>query len=300
MGICIIGVALGVIGDYVIQEQARISKEVIAKAQNLALGDYASSDEEDDAQPDRPKALLSGGKSVIQIEKDRSDIEQIMAKKNKRGTWLGTMKHVAKKMIPLACSLTLGVTVMLGSSATDVDSSIENESNCTSANSANIWDQDNEECRVLWTFIDGLYWAVVTGTTVGYGDLTPESQGTKWFGMLYLLISVVVTAKSLSLLGDWVLNLGHVDLASSVLDQKLSEEYLLSLDEDGNGQVSEFEYLTAMLVRLKYVQGQDIDRIMKTFRKLDKDGSGTLSVADLAANLRTSKVAKRKSQNDSN
>ena len=36
-----------------------------------------------------------------------------------------------------------------------------------------------------------------------------------------------------------------------------------------------------------------IDAIMKAFRKLDGDGSGSLSVADLASNLKTSKKAKK-------
>ena len=49
-----------------------------------------------------------------------------------------------------------------------------------------------------------------------------------------------------------------------------------------------------MLVRLKYIDGKDVDQIMSTFRKLDGDGSGTLSVADLAANLKSSRVAKDK------
>ena len=217
-----------------------------------------------------------------------------MEDKKKQTTWFGCLRHIVKVLFPMIFVLGLGVGVMLASSAMDVDAKLENEVNCTSANSANIWVKDYEECRVPWTLIDALYWSVVTGTTVGYGDLTPKTTGTKIFGMFYLLVSVVVTAKSLSHLGEWVLSLGHVDLASSVLERKLTQEYLMSLDVDGNGQVSEFEYLSAMLVRLKYIDGKDVDQIMSTFRKLDGDGSGTLSVADLAANLKSSRVAKDK------
>ncbi len=292
MGICIIGVALGVIGDYVVSEQARISKEMIAKAQQLALNDYESSDDED--HKEAPKQRRSRRKSVVKRENDRKELQQIVEDKKKQTTWFGCLRHIVKVLFPMIFVLGLGVGVMLASSAMDVDAKLENEVNCTSANSANIWVKDYEECRVPWTLIDALYWSVVTGTTVGYGDLTPKTTGTKIFGMFYLLVSVVVTAKSLSHLGEWVLSLGHVDLASSVLERKLTQEYLMSLDVDGNGQVSEFEYLSAMLVRLKYIDGKDVDQIMSTFRKLDGDGSGTLSVADLAANLKSSRVAKDK------
>jgi hypothetical protein len=303
MGICIIGVALGVIGDYVIHEQARISKEMIAKAQNLALNDYESSDDDDhdghgNAQNDPArgpkKVVKSRRKSVVQREDDRKKLEQIVQDKKKKNTWLGCLKHLIKVLLPMIIVLGIGVAVMIGTAATDVDARFVDQGNCTAADAANTWVEGREECRVPWTFVDALYWSVVTGTTVGYGDLTPETPETKVFGMFYLLVSVVVTAKSLSHLGDWVLSLGHVDLASSVLDRSLTQEYLMSLDVDGNGQVSEFEYLSAMLVRLKYLEGKDLDQIMATFRKLDGDGSGTLSVADLAANLKSSKTTKRR------
>ena len=74
-----------------------------------------------------------------------------------------------------------------------------------------------------------------------------------------------------------------------MLNKKLDEKFLISLDQDGSGIVSEFEYVSAMLVLLEYVEQDDIDRVMKAFRKLDVDGSGSLTVEDLASTL-TNKV----------
>ena len=42
-----------------------------------------------------------------------------------------------------------------------------------------------------------------------------------------------------------------------------------------------------MLIRLNHVDEDQIDRIMKAFRKLDTDGSGSLNVKDLAGNLKS-------------
>lgn len=38
-----------------------------------------------------------------------------------------------------------------------------------------------------WTIIEALYFSVATLTTVGYGDLTPTSDGTQIFTIVYIL-----------------------------------------------------------------------------------------------------------------
>jgi Ca2+-binding EF-hand superfamily protein len=129
--------------------------------------------------------------------------------------------------------------------------------------------------------------SIVTGTTVGYGDISPQEPVTRAFSLLYLFVSVVCMAKALSAFGSLLeADDGH---AESLLNRKLDETFLMSLDSDGTGEVSEFEYLSAMLVLLEYTEQDDIDGIMKAFRKLDADGSGSLSVDDLV-NAKTGHV----------
>ncbi|GAA1188623.1 potassium channel family protein [Nesterenkonia xinjiangensis] len=41
-----------------------------------------------------------------------------------------------------------------------------------------------------WTVLDALYFSVVSGLTVGYGDLTPSSPLAKIFTMLYAMLAV--------------------------------------------------------------------------------------------------------------
>ena len=43
-----------------------------------------------------------------------------------------------------------------------------------------------------WTALDAIYFAHVTMSTVGYGDLTPSSAGSQLFTLFYIVFGVVV------------------------------------------------------------------------------------------------------------
>ena len=41
-----------------------------------------------------------------------------------------------------------------------------------------------------WNYIDSFYFSVVTLTTIGYGDFTPQTDGGKLFTVLYIIIGI--------------------------------------------------------------------------------------------------------------
>ena len=44
-----------------------------------------------------------------------------------------------------------------------------------------------------WTLSNAMYFAFVTATTVGYGDMRPTTQRTKWLAILIALLGVLLT-----------------------------------------------------------------------------------------------------------
>ena len=55
----------------------------------------------------------------------------------------------------------------------------------------------------------------------------------------------------------------------------------MTMDADGDGKVSELEFIEHMLVKMGKVEESDIIQLKTKFRALDRDGSQFLDEADL-------------------
>jgi hypothetical protein len=43
-----------------------------------------------------------------------------------------------------------------------------------------------------WSIVDSLYFSVVTATTVGFGDLTPDTDAAKLFTVVYIVFGISI------------------------------------------------------------------------------------------------------------
>jgi len=57
--------------------------------------------------------------------------------------------------------------------------------------------------RILedWSWVDSLYFSVITLTTVGYGDFAPTTDAAKLFTVLYLVVGISLLGASLNEIG---------------------------------------------------------------------------------------------------
>ena len=58
-----------------------------------------------------------------------------------------------------------------------------------------------------WSFVDSLYFCVMTMSTIGYGDLTPSTELSKIFTILYAIISIGVFVSMVSKLAQAILSI---------------------------------------------------------------------------------------------
>ena len=56
----------------------------------------------------------------------------------------------------------------------------------------------DDPCTEPLTFIDALYMSIITITTVGYGDFSPQGTGMKVFTILYILVGTTCAPPPLS------------------------------------------------------------------------------------------------------
>ena len=56
-----------------------------------------------------------------------------------------------------------------------------------------------------WSFVDSLYYCVVTVSTVGYGDLTPSTALGKWIATFYMLVGIALVGLALGIVGGFLM-----------------------------------------------------------------------------------------------
>ena len=77
-----------------------------------------------------------------------------------------------------------------------------------------------------WSLIQSLYFSVVTLTTVGYGDLTPTSEYSRIFTIVYIFIGVGVLVLFLS-------SLAHQYIRHKVEIAHHAQEHLSAVTHHG-------------------------------------------------------------------
>merc|ERR1712146_43593 len=125
----------------------------------------------------------------------------------------------------------------------------------------------SSDCQVGW--VDFFYFAMITVTTIGYGDYSFASPWGQILGTPYLFNSVVAVSNALAQL-------------SEIMDSK---DYTVDLEEmleeDSSGSITKDEFMCRMLIRLQMVEDEVLANIRKQFEILDADGSGELDAEDV-------------------
>jgi potassium channel subfamily K, other eukaryote len=132
-----------------------------------------------------------------------------------------------------------------------------------------------------WSIFNSIYWLVISGTTVGFGDFYPRNIYVKLFCVFYLPMAVAVLGDFLGRIVTIYMDRKRRRLEKEFLSQSLTLVDLSTMDTDHDGRVDKAEFLSYMLCALQKVSKEDVDAILDLFFKLDVDGSGCLTKSDL-------------------
>jgi hypothetical protein len=126
-----------------------------------------------------------------------------------------------------------------------------------------------------------MYWMVVTGTTVGFGDLGPSQTLTKCICILYIPLGVAVLGEFLGRVAGAYIERKNDEVEDRFMNRAMTLGDLQKMDTSKNGKVGPGEFLSYMLVAMQKVEKEEIDEIMDMFKKLDRSNTGAINKEDL-------------------
>ena len=101
-----------------------------------------------------------------------------------------------------------------------------------------------------WSPLDSLYWAIVTGSSVGYGDLVPIPPTTQIFTNVYLLVGVGAFAASIGRYAAAMAEEEEQRQLQGFVARGVSQELIDAVDTDGDGTVERQEFVEYCLLAL--------------------------------------------------
>eukprot|EP00620_Florenciella_sp_RCC1587_P010052 CAMPEP_0182601544 /NCGR_PEP_ID=MMETSP1324-20130603/91536_1 /TAXON_ID=236786 /ORGANISM="Florenciella sp., Strain RCC1587" /LENGTH=341 /DNA_ID=CAMNT_0024819455 /DNA_START=795 /DNA_END=1817 /DNA_ORIENTATION=- len=102
----------------------------------------------------------------------------------------------------------------------------------------------------------------------------------------------------LNKIASYVLHDIRHDKLDMVMKADLTLEALFSMDEDGDGTITEYEFIKFMLTKSELIDEGVLDNLHNQFTKLDVDGSGEITRQDIE--LRDSKVLETPTRRNDN
>jgi hypothetical protein len=125
-----------------------------------------------------------------------------------------------------------------------------------------------------WSFVEGVYFAVETSTTVGYGDLDiNNADSTFTFVIFYILFSTVLFAFAFNTFNIIQAEMEQLKKDEEVLLKKKNMAFIADLDK-GKG-VTEGQFILAVLEHLGTVDYEkDVKPWQEKFREMDIQGTG--------------------------
>ncbi|KAL3572259.1 hypothetical protein D5086_026163 [Populus alba] len=90
-------------------------------------------------------------------------------------------------------------------------------------------------------WIDSVYLAVMSVTTVGYGDRAFKTLPGRLFAAIWLLVSTLAVARAFLYLAEARIDKRHRRITNWVLHRDITVEDLLAADMNNNGFISSFE-----------------------------------------------------------
>ena len=146
-----------------------------------------------------------------------------------------------------------------------------------------------------YSWIDGIYFSVVSLSTVGYGDIVPKSSEARLATTFFIMLGCASFAWATTSVACLPLMARTQKMQQKVLSQygsSLDRRELLELVSCGDKNkefCTKSDFVLRMLLSLSIIEKAEIQMCERRFDILDVTKDGKLSVADCVAEIRKMK-----------
>ena len=91
-----------------------------------------------------------------------------------------------------------------------------------------------------WSWIDSLYWCIITTSTVGYGDISPTGPA-RWVAIFFIPIGVAVVSAAIGNVANTFVEAEMEKANKKFLRREVTLRDLEKMNADGDGEVSTLE-----------------------------------------------------------
>ena len=132
-----------------------------------------------------------------------------------------------------------------------------------------------------WTFLESMYYAIITASTIGLGDFAPQTRNARMFAIFFIPLSVGAAGELLSSIATALVQRRQKRAYQQEFQANLTIQHLRAMDTDGDGGVDREEYVFFMLKEMGLVSQDDLDELFRQFEGLDVTNSGVIDQDDL-------------------
>ena len=134
----------------------------------------------------------------------------------------------------------------------------------------------------VWSPLDTCYFALITASTIGLGDLAPQTRAARLFSIVFIPLSVAAAGEILSNIATALVQKRQREVYARQLEKDFTIQHLKAMDVNQDGEISREEYVQFMLLEMGRITAEELDELSEQFERLDVTRSGKLDQNDLA------------------
>ncbi|KAL7528108.1 hypothetical protein ACHAXR_002273 [Thalassiosira sp. AJA248-18] len=144
-----------------------------------------------------------------------------------------------------------------------------------------------------WSLIDVLYYWNCTATTIGYGDLSPQTQIGRILAIVFIPLAVMTMGQVIASVFAFVYGRIAAKAEKDFIRREITLSDLKYLDVNEDGKVCEFDFITFMLIAMQKVDRKTMRDLHHLFHALDVGKDGFIQKEDLITLRQRKRLSKQ-------